>query len=264
MYPNYGNNDNKTIGAGRTLPLVGTLTPLQPLPASIMATVQRNKKNPVNIKTPNHPAPLPGLAPLPRLGTMVPITSPAPIVGNIPALPPAPLIQLPDIPQTPGITTLPSIPTTSPVHVSTGTVPSVPTNPASQNQYTRELMLAPLSPRSPRVKREMAPAVVTHQTVPVTTETCCVCYDEEIPTNKLLGCKHPMCGECIGQLQSPECPMCKTFIQGPLVTDVILADIMNRQEQARLNDITANYLAGVYLEEHPEADPEEVYNRYRN
>ena len=137
-------------------------------------------------------------------------------------------------------------------------------DPIKISQYTQELQMTPLSPRSPRVKINNLPIVVTHNVEPIQTETCCICYDEEIPTHNLLTCKHPVCGECVKELNKPECPMCKQFLAGALVTDNVLADIMNRQEQARLNEITANYLAGVYLEENPEADPEEVYDRYRN
>lgn len=94
-------------------------------------------------------------------------------------------------------------------------------------------------------------------------ETCCICYDEEIPSTDLLNCKHPVCGECIGQLQKAECPFCREALEGPLVTDAALANILNREEQARLAEINANYMAGLYLQENPEADPEEVYRMYR-
>jgi len=138
--------------------------------------------------------------------------------------------------------------------------------PIKNQQYTSELHLAPLSPRLSRNKSKI-PKVVTKKVVPKVlekTETCCICYDEEIPTSNLLTCKHPVCGECTGQLQKAECPMCKKYLEGPLVTDLMIADIINREEQAKNEDITANYLAGIYLREHPHANPEEVYDRYRN
>jgi hypothetical protein len=174
------------------------------------------------------------------------------------------LVQLPNIP---GVV----LPATQPIQANMGqngdvtrtNIPTIPTNIGTQNQYIRELELAPLSPRSPRVMKPTSPVVVTHPVQQGATETCCICYDTEIPTNNLLGCQHPVCSECIGQLRAPECPMCKKFIEGPLVTGELLAEILNRQEQAKMEEETANYLAGLYLQENPEANPEEVYARYR-
>jgi hypothetical protein len=276
-----------------TLVPLPTLAPtLVPLPTLAPTLVPLPTLAPTLVPLPRAPlptlptAPLPTLptAPLPQLPLIASVKQPLPIttVSPLPTLPPLQpiqqltqgLIQLPTIQQIPHVATSPAqptikLPTLTPIGQYTAAVtgdkvPTIPTNPEAQNQYTRELQLAPLSPRSPRIGQQIPPAVFTHPTQPVSTETCCVCYDEEIPTTKLLGCKHPLCGECISQLQTPECPMCKKFIEGPLVTDEMLINILQRQEQARMDEETANYLAGLYLEENPEADPEEVYARYRN
>ena len=130
------------------------------------------------------------------------------------------------------------------------------------NQITTELTLAPLSPKSPRITIKNTPEIKTHPTTVIKTETCPICYDSEVPIHNLLTCGHPVCEECIEQLQTAECPFCKKFLEGPLVTDSILANILNREEQKRMNEITANYLAGVYLEQHPDANLEDVYQRY--
>jgi len=277
------------------VPLPRVPLPTAPLPTAPLPTAPLPTLPTATLPTATLPtlptAPLPTLptatlptAPLPQLPLIAPVKQPLPIttVSPLPTLPPLQpiqqltqgLIQLPTIQQIPHVATSPAqptikLPTLTPIGQYTAVVtgdkvPTIPTNPEAQNQYTRELQLAPLSPRSPRIGQQIPPAVFTHPTQPVSTETCCVCYDEEIPTTKLLGCKHPLCGECIGQLQTPECPMCKKFIEGPLVTDEMLINILQRQEQARMDEETANYLAGLYLEENPEADPEEVYARYRN
>ncbi len=333
-YPRYSGALQPLTEQRQTLPTVEpqpVLAALEPLPASVLATVTRlrtqtprRKLQPLPpsgivstlptlaplprlpVVTPTQPvqlakqttvistlAPtLPTLTPLPQLPLIAPVQQPRTIavVSHSPTLVPIQpvqqatqqltkqlsleLIQLPTIQQIPNVATSPEqqtikLPTLVPagqhIAIETGTkVPTIPTNPEAQTQYTRELQLAPLSPRSPRIGRKIPPAVVTHPTKPVATETCCVCYDQEIPTTNLLGCKHPLCGECIGQLRTPECPMCKQFIEGPLVTDEMLINILQRQDQARMDEETANYLAGLYLEENPEADPEEVYARYRN
>ncbi len=191
------------------------------------------------------------------------------------------LIQLPDIPQNekeepvlqqPTMTTstlTPNAPMTMLVPLInpvTKICTKPATKPLTDQRFTRELQLAPLSPKSPRIERKEPLIVITHSVQPVQlikTETCCICYDDEIPTTDLLVCKHPVCGECSTHLQSPECPLCKKFLEGPLITDSILADIFNRQEQTRLVGLTTDYLAGVYLEEHPNADPTEVYDMYK-
>ena len=280
------------VQLAQTTTVTSPLPTLEPKLAPLPTLVPLPTLAPTLVPLPRAPlptlptAPLPTLptAPLPQLPLIASVKQPLPIttVSPLPTLPPLQpiqqltqgLIQLPTIQQIPHVATSPAqptikLPTLTPIGQYTAAVtgdkvPTIPTNPEAQNQYTRELQLAPLSPRSPRIGQQIPPAVFTHPTQPVSTETCCVCYDEEIPTTKLLGCKHPLCGECISQLQTPECPMCKKFIEGPLVTDEMLINILQRQEQARMDEETANYLAGLYLEENPEADPEEVYARYRN
>jgi len=205
-----------------------TVQPVQPVPVQPVHTTNRNLIADPNVIF----SPLPALTPIrpivPTLQVKAPIQIPQPMI---------PITQIPQV-----------------------TLPVINNGP----NYVQELQLAPLSPKSPRIVRTNAPLVVVHPTVKVETETCCVCYDEEIPTTNLLKCKHPLCADCTKRLPAPYCPMCKVNLEGPLVTDAALADILNRQDQAKLNELNANYLAALYLEEHPEANPEEVYEMYRN
>ena len=233
------------------LNLLGTT--LKPLPASVLQTFESfsNEANRVGNTLPK------GLVntlpktnvPLP-VNTLLSVPKPNVVLPPIPKTTVTELITLPDIPQT---TTVPRT-----------MIPN--TNNIELTQYTRELQLAPLSPKSPRVVIKSDPVVLTHPTNlnQTVTQDCCVCYDEKIHSHQQLECKHPICSVCINQLRAPECPMCKQYLKGPLVTDAALVQIMNRQEQCRADELTANYLAGLYLQEHPEANPEEVYARYRN
>ena len=142
------------------------------------------------------------------------------------------------------------------------------TNVGGTNQYIQELQFAPLSPKSHKVDRDKPPKVVVNtiknkvKNNNVKTEPCCICYDEEIPTTKSLFCSHSVCGDCVSQLQKPTCPVCQKFLKGPLVSDDILARIINREEQDRLKEVSRNYLIGMYLEEHREVKPEEAYDLY--
>lgn len=259
--PNYVVNalgKTQTIEGAQDVPQQITLpqpilSPLPPIPTVITQSPPRN----IQPSPDRKPQPPPGTIQLPD----IPQTSPA----RQPTSPPQqPTMYIPTAltRKTSDVTLTPTTPL-SPLTRLIPTAPVVPV-PNPEHQFTQELQLAPLSPRSPRIERRAPPTVVTHPVEPTQTETCCICYDEEIPTTNLLTCRHPVCGECTAQLRAPKCPMCQQFLEGPLITDVILADIMNREEQERLNEITANYLAGIYLEEHPEANPEEVYERYRN
>ena len=93
---------------------------------------------------------------------------------------------------------------------------------------------------------------------------CCICLDEKVNENDKLTCKHTVCPSCIALLNKPECPMCRTYLEGSLVTSELLANIMNRQEDYNQRSQTANYLASLYIQEHPEADPEDVYKRFND
>jgi len=263
---------------------VSKLTPLPDYVVNALSKTQRPRQVPsqqtlIVDNEPQQGLSLPILTPLPPITDLPTTVQVQPVPDRI-SQPPPGTIQLPEIQQTQptelnprpiptslngpasqttlkALTPLPPISTVS-------TITTVETSPNTEHKFTQELQLAPLSPRSPRIERQAPPTVVTHPVEPTQTETCCICYDTEIPTTNLLTCQHPVCGECTAQLRTPKCPMCQQFLEGPLVTDTILADIMNREEQQRLNDITSNYLAGLYLEEHPDANPEEVYDRYRN
>jgi hypothetical protein len=135
-------------------------------------------------------------------------------------------------------------------------------NNGMNKQYTQELSYAPISPKLNHVTTITNPSVKTHKSEPVATEPCCICYDEEIPTHNLLKSNHPVCSECTEQLQKSECPMCDKFLEGPLVTDEILAKIINREEQGKADELSRNYLTGLYMEEHPNVDPSEIYGIY--
>jgi len=234
---------NEANRVGNTLPkgLVNTL-PKTNVPLPVNTLPKPNVALPVNT-LPKTNVPLP-------VNTLLSVPKPNVVLPPIPKTTVTELITLPDIPQT---TTVPRT-----------MIPN--TNNIELTQYTRELQLAPLSPKSPRVVIKSDPVVLTHPTNlnQTVTQDCCVCYDEKIHSHQQLECKHPICSVCINQLRAPECPMCKQYLKGPLVTDAALVQIMNRQEQCRADELTANYLAGLYLQEHPEANPEEVYARYRN
>ena len=209
---------------------------------------------------------------LPELVKLTPI----PMLGKTKKIPERELVKLPSIEKPTELVKLPSIENAIEKPTELVKLPSIEnviekpiqividlTDHNINNQYIHELQFAPLSPKNPRIKTDSVPAITTHKVSTIHTETCCICYDKDIPSTELLTCKHPVCGECTEQLQKPECPLCKRFLEGPLVTDEILANLINRQEQERLQEITTNYLVGLYLEEHPDANPEDVYGMYR-
>jgi len=137
-----------------------------------------------------------------------------------------------------------------------------------QNQnierFTDELLMSPLSPKIRSPVKSPKPPVKIHKVEKSEIHQCCICLDENVPTNKLLNCKHPVCETCVGQLHQAKCPVCRSQLEGEIVTSEVLMKIMQREEEERAKEQTANYLAGLYMQEHPFSDPEEVYDMYRN
>ena len=186
-------------------------------------------------------------------------------------LPPPPIIV--PSPVIPSVVKLPSmvippaiIPSVQPPSLSTKQIPII------EKQYIRELQFASLSGN--RIIRTEPPPVVTHlsenriikkeelpKEIPKEIESCCVCYED---VTYPLVCKHSICGDCAVNLQAPECPVCKKFLEGKVVTDEKLATILSRQDQAKQKELYANYLASVYLQENPDANQEEIYQLYQN
>ena len=69
------------------------------------------------------------------------------------------------------------------------------------------------------------------------TEDCCVCGD---PTPSLLGCKHPVCGECLRQLPTAECPTCRAPLQtaAPSALKAIQArQVQNQEIEMKKNQV---------------------------
>lgn len=44
-------------------------------------------------------------------------------------------------------------------------------------------------------------------TIPI--HKCCICLRGNIPSTNLVGCKHPVCTECVNDLDSLNCPECR-------------------------------------------------------
>jgi hypothetical protein len=75
-----------------------------------------------------------------------------------------------------------------------------------------------------------------HHQIPKTE--CGVCMDLCLP----MKCGHAVCELCLQHLRQPTCPECRSFIEGPLITDEILANIINRQMRDENETITSDYM----------------------
>lgn len=91
---------------------------------------------------------------------------------------------------------------------------------------------------------------------------CCICLDEKIREEALLECNHPVCVPCLRQLTKAECPMCRTALAGPNITAEIFNDILQREEGIILAQENANLLVAQALDEDPDQDPTELYDRF--
>ena len=58
---------------------------------------------------------------------------------------------------------------------------------------------------------------------------CCVCT-QHIRERDRLKCGHSICIECLNSLRKNECPVCRTRMQGRLITDEVLMLIMSKEE----------------------------------
>ena len=59
--------------------------------------------------------------------------------------------------------------------------------------------------------------------------SCCVCYDD-VKTNDILTCGHPICRECSESLVKEECPVCRGKLEGPSITRQVLSKIKRKIE----------------------------------
>ena len=208
------------------------------------------------------------------------------IPSSIKSMPSLPTIRLPP-PSSNLLTTLPIQTTVNQTKVNQPTVQQVQQIPPVvypntkvqtksqtspiEKQYTRELQLAPLSTGLDKIIRTRDPTIIVHSSSGPSfgkdlikkekTEQCCVCYND---VQNMLVCRHSVCADCMSHLQAPECPICKKILEGPVVTDDLLTGILDKQEQARMKEQNANYLASVYLQENPDADMNEIYQFYQD
>lgn len=103
---------------------------------------------------------------------------------------------------------------------------------------------------------------VTEEQEDIHGETCCVCLDQEVPSAELLSCKHPVCVPCLQQLTKTECPTCRAKLGGPSVTGKIFSNIIKREQDDILAEENANLLVALALQEDPNLDPTELYDRF--
>jgi len=91
---------------------------------------------------------------------------------------------------------------------------------------------------------------------------CCICMDEDVKKEELLACRHAVCVPCLRQLTKAECPVCRAELAGPTVDADILNATRQREVDDKIADENANLLVALALQENPDADPIELYDRY--
>jgi hypothetical protein len=60
---------------------------------------------------------------------------------------------------------------------------------------------------------------------------CCICDDEMNVENKM-SCGHLVCDDCLDHIRTMKCPICKENMNGPLLTNEVIDEIMlkNRED----------------------------------
>jgi len=206
-------------------PSVGAIMPISmPLPVYKTSTMPVYKPPTIPPPMPVYKPPSVSMMPLP---VYKPPTMPLP---SMPVYKPPPVYKAP-----------PVLPPPMPVQVykppSVSMVPTSPVRPRSPSKISVSKVEVKRSP-SPRISPVASPG-----------ETCCVCMSESVPRSKRLVCSHAVCQDCIGNLQKNECPVCRRGLEGGYVTDETLATIVNREEQAKANEESANYLTAQAMQQ---------------
>jgi hypothetical protein len=59
---------------------------------------------------------------------------------------------------------------------------------------------------------------------------CCVCEDMMNIDNKM-NCGHLVCDDCLDHIRTMKCPICKEMMEGPLLKDEVVEEIMLRNKE---------------------------------
>ena len=197
------------------------------------------------------PTPVPTILPTPQYRVNIPLPE-NPV--------PYPTIQLREFPGNP----LPRITYEEPIRRRMILFPFQRQLPLNDNKVqTRPQSPRPQSPRpqSPRPQSPGLPLIPIPPVAPAATHDCCVCLENQVAEKDLLVCRHPVCLTCISQLQDPICPMCRHPLEGRLVTNEILIAILQRKEDDRLLDETANLITAMLLQDNPDMTEDEAYTQ---
>ncbi len=60
---------------------------------------------------------------------------------------------------------------------------------------------------------------------------CCVCFEPVVEETETTDCNHAVCQDCLGQLRSPTCPMCREPIElvGPAAERIAKKEFKKKQ-----------------------------------
>lgn len=124
-------------------------------------------------------------------------------------------------------------------------------------------------PKEHQVDPEMAPPIPATTSVsnledPGELHDCYICYDDDnrVANRNLLVCGHAICVPCLSSLRQTVCPFCRAPLEGPLLNNDLYQEIEQRQADDEQQQRDATELVALALQENPEADPDELYNRY--
>ncbi len=92
-------------------------------------------------------------------------------------------------------------------------------------ENTRQQRVKPRPPRRPRKTKSkkhkdsnQKQTNPTHSQEHQKEEDCCICYEQKVREERFLECGHVMCQDCIKQLRSDKCPMCRKEIQSKFIS----------------------------------------------
>lgn len=89
---------------------------------------------------------------------------------------------------------------------------------------------------------------------------CSICLESNVPHDESLNCGHCVCRECLSQMRTDQCPVCRRMLKGVTVTDEIIHKINDKQRIDMENKIRRNEEIARLVAENPGVPPDEFYD----
>jgi hypothetical protein len=77
---------------------------------------------------------------------------------------------------------------------------------------------------------------------------CHICKEVSVSSLLCLKCKHAVCSECLVQMYTEECPICRIKLDGPLIKPNVINAIRSNQTKYNILSSERDQAAALYLQ----------------